>query len=154
MNHILLLCIIISVLGAVYRLIIASMGSDTLLKVFGMAMNLVIAVSVVSILSGQGEAFPNVTFESSSDSFQSLSDSMMEKVYSEAETRLEQEILSDLETEFGLETSGCRVTLDRETLELITIEIDLLPEDMLVSTYAVKQFLGEKYGVKAEVRFF
>ncbi len=154
MNHILLLCIIISILGAVYRFIIVSMASDALLKVFGMAMNLVIAVSVISMLSGQGETFPNVTFESTTDSFQSLSDSMMERIYSEAETKLEQDILSDLKMEFGLETSGCRVTLDRETLELVAIEIDLPSEDMLVSTYAVKQFLGEKYGVKAEVRFF
>ena len=154
MNRLLLLCILIAILGAVYRLIVASMGSDTLAKAFGIVMNLVIAATVIGMLGGQGGTLPQVVLENNADYFQSLSDSMMEMVYTDAETKLEQEILSDLKKEFGLEAPGCTITLDRETLELTTIRIDLATEDMLVSTYAVKQFLKEKYGVRAEVYIF
>lgn len=154
MNRLLLLCILIAILGAVYRLIVASMGSDTLAKAFGIVMNLVIAATVIGMLGGQGGTLPQVALENNADYFQSLSDSMMETVYIDAETKLEQEILSDLKKEFDLEAPGCTITLDRETLELTTIRIDLAAEDMLVSTYAVKQFLKEKYGVRAEVYFF
>ncbi len=145
-----MICILLSLCGGILKLILTATGRENAAKVLQTVLGLLILSLAVETLSG--ETLPSVTlFDTAEEGYyQQLQEETYAEVFAVSEQELGTALCEELRLKFGEEPRACTVHIDRETLSLAEIKI-YYASSVVISTYAIKNYIHTAYGVSAEV---
>ena len=126
--------------------------SSRLAKVFQFILDAIILIILISSAMGI-TTYPIEIYNIENTNFEDVQNTSFLKIATTAEELLAKQISDEIESEFSKRPSFCQAEFDTESFKLSSLKIYFSREDMLTSAYEVKEFIKERYFIKAEVMF-
>lgn len=146
-------CIVLSLCGGIFKLILEASGGQKAAKALQTILGILILSLAVEALGK--EELPSVLLSDTDKHtyYEQLQEETLAEVFTTAEKELGDTLCTELKTKFDKEPLKCIVSVDRETLKLSGIEIYYASDSMVISTYEIKNYIYTAYGIQAEVIF-
>lgn len=151
MKTTLFVCLILTLFGACCRHLIESAGAKIAARTFAALCSLLCLIVLAGAARGGVQGFPALEFQDESAAFQSLSADTMDAVCKEAERLLAERLTDGIAKTCGHTPSSCRTAIDRETLCVTAVTVRFSKEDLLLSSYEVKNYVRAQCGMEAAV---
>lgn len=149
MRAALFVCVLLSLVGSILRLLAASAGGEAVAK----CVSVLCGMLTVLVLAGVGGSDIELpawqTPEDETTYFRSLSSETLDAVCKEAERQLSERLCLGMEEACGYAPTACSVTIDRENLQVAAVKVSFGADSLLVSGYEVKSYIRAQCGAAA-----
>ncbi len=151
MREALFLCLLLSLVGTLLRLVIESAGARAAAKTIAAVCSLLALFVLADAARGGVQVAPAVDFRDETAYFQSLSAETLDAVCREAEKMLAERLRTGIADKCGHMPAACSAVLDRENLQVSAVTVRFARDDLLLSSYEVKAYVRAQCGTDTEV---
>lgn len=150
MKQALFLCLVLSLVGTLLRLLTENAGARAAAKAVAALCSALMLLALCGTVHDGTQALPNFDFPDESDYFRSLSADTLDAVCREAEKQLVARLSSGIADAVGKTPTACAVTIAREDLRVSAVKV-VFDHRALLSSYAVKQYVRAECGADTAV---
>lgn len=150
MKQALFLCLVLSLVGTLLRLLTESAGARAAAKAVAALCSALMLLVLCTAVRGGTQPLPTFDFPDESAYFQSLSADTLDAVCREAEKQLAARMRDGIADAVGKTPTACRVTIARADLRVSAVEV-VFDRRALLSSYAVKQYVRTECGADTAV---
>lgn len=135
------------------KLILESTGGSRALHTLRAIFGILIISLPLGTIELERITLPELSYEDKSEYYTSLRGETLTEIFILTENELSHKLGEELKARFGKAPLRCTVKVNQETFALSDIQIFYSLGDPLISTYEIKNYIYNAYGVRAEVHF-
>ena len=151
MRAALLICLLLSLTGALLRLLLKSAGADAAARTVAALCSVLALLALAQGVRGGVQVLPHVEFQDQDARFRRLSEETWDAVYREAEQQLAKQLCAGVAERCGHTPQACSASIDRERLSVSAVTVVFDADDRILSSYEVRQYIRSRCGAEVNV---
>ncbi len=146
-------CCIISLICAFAKHLLCAAGGDKAAKILSTSLSIIIVLLFCNSLTNQKIPKVELNNFSNNQNFENVSKDTLEKIYNLAEENAGKMLCAQINRKFQKLPFSCVVSINREEMQFNKIAIYFSISDNAISTYELKKYISNEYGINPEVIF-
>lgn len=144
---------IISLLGTFLKYFTTAIGKDNISKITETVVSILLIFVFLSVFSKNQNDIINYDYFVQENNYDRVADESLKGAIDASLEKIQSALCDEFFEEFGVRPRCCEIKIDNEKLKIEKLLFYCSKEDIMTSTYKIKEFFKDKYNIEPEIVF-